>query len=101
MLVYENVYSRRKHLSQKLLCPLFLYLQLLCSFPDQILQVRGVLLQHTQHGVNNIGLFALVDELELRTESKEPLSLNIRKKITIQLPLLRHFNVKFGSKAIQ
>ncbi len=78
VLVYDNVYLRRKHLSQKLLCPLFLNLQLLCSFPDQVLQIRGILLQHTQHGVNNIGLFTLVDELELRTENKEPLSLNIK-----------------------
>lgn len=57
--------SRWQHLREELLCPLFLHLQLLCSLPDQLLQVGRVLLQHPQHGVNDVGLFALVDELKL------------------------------------
>ena len=59
------VNSRWEHLRQQFLCSLFFHLQLLCSLPDEILQVGTVLLQHPQHGVNDIGLLTLVDCLEL------------------------------------
>lgn len=64
--------SRWKHLRKQLLRSLLFHLQLLCSLSDEILQIRAVLLQHSQHGVNDIGLLAFVNDLEL---------FNIKKKI--------------------
>lgn len=65
-----GVVSRRQHLCQQLLCFLFLDLQLLRSLPDQLLQVRRVLLQHPQHGVNDVRLLPLVDVLKLSRHSR-------------------------------
>lgn len=59
------VNSRRQHLCQQLLRFLFLDVQLLRSLPDQLLQVRRVLLQHPQHGVYDVRLPPLVDVLKL------------------------------------
>jgi len=56
---------RRQHLCEEFLSLLFLYFQLLCSFPDQLLQVGGILLQHSQHGVYDVGLFPFINILEL------------------------------------
>lgn len=65
--LYKFVFlnSRRQHLCQQLLCFLLLDLQLLRPLPDQLLQVRGVLLQHPQHWVYDVRLLPLVDVLKL------------------------------------
>lgn len=56
---------RWKHLCEQLLRPVLLHLQLLRPFPDQLLQVAGVPLQHTQHGVDDVDLLPFVDVFEL------------------------------------
>lgn len=64
-LLISCVNSRRKHLRQQFLCSLLLHLQLFRSLPDQVFQIRTVLLQHPQHGVDDVGLLALIDQLKL------------------------------------
>lgn len=59
------VNSRRKHLRQQFLCSLLLHLQLFSSLSDQVFQIGTVLLQHPQHGVDDVGLLALIDQLKL------------------------------------
>lgn len=63
--ICQLINSRWKHLRKQLFCSLLFHLQLFCSLSDQIFQVRAVLLQHPQHGVYDIGLLALVYDLEL------------------------------------
>lgn len=55
-----------QHCSHQFVSLLPLHLQLLCPLSNQILQVGGVLLQHAQHAVNDVGLFPPGDALELR-----------------------------------
>lgn len=59
---------RRQHLRQQLLRFLFLDLQLLCSLSDQLLKVRRILLEHPQHGVDDVGLPPFINVFELRQE---------------------------------
>ena len=60
--------SPGQHLSHQVVGLLSLHLQLLRPLSDQILQVGGVLLQHPQHRVNDVGLLSLRDALELSDE---------------------------------
>lgn len=62
---FVRVHARRQHLCQQLFRLLFLNLQLLCPLPDELLQVGGVLFQHPEHGVNDVGLLSLIDVLKL------------------------------------
>lgn len=62
---FVHVNARWQHLCQQLFCLLFLNLQLLCPLSDELLQVGGVLLQHPEHGVNDVGLLPLIDVLKL------------------------------------
>lgn len=55
-----------QHCSHQFVSLLPLHLQLLRPLSDQILQVGGVLLQHAQHAVNDVGLFPPGDVLELQ-----------------------------------
>lgn len=64
-LLIACVNSRRKHLRQQFLCSLLLHLQLFGSLSDQVFQIRAVLLQHPQHGVDDVGLLTLIDQLKL------------------------------------
>lgn len=59
----HNEYLLGQHLSHQLICFLSLQLELLCPLSYEILQVRGVLLQHPQHRVYNISLLSFVLEL--------------------------------------
>lgn len=63
-------HSLGQHLSHQFVSLLSLHLQLLCPLPNQILQVGGVLFQHAQHRVDDVGLLSLGDALEL-THEKE------------------------------
>lgn len=60
-----------QQLSHQLLCLVPLHLQLVCSLSDQILQVGAILLQHSQHGVDDICPFAPVDAPELQTAKQD------------------------------
>ena len=61
-------HSLGQHLSHQFVSLLPLHLQLLCPLSNQILQVGGVLLQHAQHRVDDVGLLSLRDALELSCE---------------------------------
>lgn len=65
MLMKAAGHLLRQHLSHQIVSLLSLHLQLLCPFSNQILQVSGVLLQHAQHRVDDVGLLSLGDVLEL------------------------------------
>lgn len=58
-------HSLGQHLSHQFVGLLSLHLQLLRPLSDQILQVGGVLFQHAQHRVDDVGLLSLGDVLEL------------------------------------
>ncbi len=58
-------HSLGQHLSHQFVSLLSLHLQLLRSLSNQILQVGGVLFQHAQHRVDDVGLLSLGDVLEL------------------------------------
>lgn len=64
--MFHLFYSRWQHLCEQCFSLLFLNFQLFCPFPDQFLQVRGVLLQHPQHGVYDVSLLPFIYVLELR-----------------------------------
>lgn len=65
------IYLLGQHSSHQFVCLLPLYLQLLCPLPDQVLKVGWVLLQHAQHGVNNVCLLPFCNALELQCDREE------------------------------
>lgn len=63
-------HSLGQHLSHQFVRLLPLHLQFLRPLSDQVLQVGGVLLQHAQHRVNDVGLLSFGDVLELSQEKE-------------------------------
>lgn len=61
----------RQHSVEKLLRLPLLEIQLLRAFADQLLQVVAVLLQQLEHGVHEVDLSPVVQQLELVVRSVE------------------------------
>lgn len=57
-----------QHLGYKGVRFLSFHFQLLGSLTDQVLQIGGVLLQHAQHGVDDVSLPPLAEGLELQQQ---------------------------------
>lgn len=78
-----------QELSDQLVCLVSLDLQFVRSFSDQILQVRAVLLQHPQHGVDDVRSLPSVDAPKLQTQSTGQIFSGIQSEQNIPVPCFK------------